>query len=182
MGKRTYIIPLLLVVFIAVSAQAYAWTYQDVVGIYSVKYEAKFWIQGEGTLKDTNYGTIKIKGDKTFVATENDDGKTKKYKGECKVKDDKFIVLKTNSLRTQIWNKAIEPWLISYVEDKGGRITNISKTYSKYKITKADISADGPDNVKIIIHGIVRGNVTDMGRVSREFRYVTKVIFQDRIE
>ena len=182
MKKRTCMISLLLAVFLFASVQAYAWTYEDVVGTYAVKYEAKFWIQGEGTLKDTTYGSIKIKEDKTFVATENDDGKTKKYKGKCKVKDDKFIVLKTKSLRTQIWNKGIEPWLKSYVRDEGGRITNISKKYSKYKITKADISVEGPDKVKIIIHGIVRGNVTDLGRVSRNFRYITKVIFRYRIE
>jgi len=163
-----------------VGAQVYAASIDDVIGTYSMKYSNRFWIKGEGTLRDTTFGTIKIKANKEFVAIENDGGDTKTYSGEFSVKGKKFLIEKTNSLRSQIEIKALKPWLEEYVRDEGANINNIKFTYSKYKITKAKIKSDGPNKLKIILQGTVRGKVSGEGNVKRKFKYRTTVTFQDR--
>jgi hypothetical protein len=182
MKKRYLILLGLLIVSMAVGAKVYAASMDDVIGTYSMKYKDKFWIQGEGTLKDTNSGSCKINADKTFVAIENDDGDTKTYKGKCRVKGNKFIIKETKSLREQIEKKALKPWLKEYVRDQGENIKKIKFKYSKYKITKADITpTDGPDRLKIILNGTVSGNVTGgVGHVVRNFKYKAIVIFGNR--
>jgi hypothetical protein len=183
MKKCYYILLGLLVISIGAGAQVYAASLEDlVIGKYNMKYKNRLWIQREGTLTDTTYGTCKIKADYTFVAIENDGGTTRKYKGKWRIKNDKFTIKATKSFRNQIKNKAIVPWIKEYVKDQGEKITNISIAFSRYKITKAEITVDGPDRLKIILNGIVRGHVSGgVGNVKREFKYKADVIFLDRI-
>ena len=171
------------VISIGAGAQVYAASLEDlVIGKYKMKYNNRLWIQGEGTLTDTTYGTCKIKADHTFVAIENDAGTTRKYKGEWRIRNDRFKINATKSFRNQIKNKAIIPWIKEYVEDQGEVITNIRIEFTRYKITKAEITEDGPDRLKIILNGIVRGHVSGgLGNVRREFKYRAVVIFLNRI-
>ena len=185
MKKHNSIICMLLVISIAFSVHAYAGapSMDDVVGTYyNMKFNDKYWIQGEGTLKDKNTGVGVIKANKKWTLDRNtNEGKVLKYNGKCKVKGNKFIVKKTKSLRDQLEKKALKRWLRLYVEDQGETITNMKFSYSKYKITKAKIIYGGPVSLKIILQGTLSGNVSGgVGKVVRKFKYEANVTFGNR--
>lgn len=182
MQKHYSIICVLLVLTMAFGVQAYAKSMDDVVGTYySMKFKDKYWIEGEGTLRDNNTGVGVIKADKKWTLDRHTNQGTQKYNGKCSVKGNKFIVKKTKSLRNQLEKKALERWLKLYVEDQGETITGIKFTYSKYKITKAKINSGGPVTLKIILQGTLSGNVSGgVGQVMRRYKYQAKVIFRKR--
>jgi hypothetical protein len=183
MKKRNSIICVLLVIAMAVCGQANAKSMDDVVGTYyNMKFKDKYWIQGEGTLRDNNTGVGVIKANKKWTLNRNtNEGKVMKYNGKCRVKGNKFIVKKTKVLRDQLEKKALKRWLKLYVEDQGETITNMKFSYSKYKITKAKIKSGGPVSLKIILQGTLSGNVSGgVGKVVRQFKYEAKVIFGNR--
>ncbi len=176
--KKFYLVLLwLLAISVGVGMPAYAASAKNVVGSYSMKFTDKVWLEGEGTESATNYGNGTLNSNKTFNMTVTSDGH-KTYSGKYRVKKNKLIIKKTKTLRSQIENQVLKPWLIEYVNDEGGNITNINFSYSTYKITKANISQSGPNKVKIILKGRVSGNVTDMGYVSRAFKYSVNAYFQ----
>lgn len=184
MKKRNSIICMLLVIFMAFGVQAYAGaaSMDDVIGTYySMEFKDKYWIQGEGTLRDNNTGVSVIKANKKWTLKRNTNQGIQKYKGKCKVKGNKFIVKKTKALRNQLEKKALKRWLKLYVQDQGETIANIKFTYSKYKITKAKIISGGPVSLKIILNGTLSGHVSGgVGKVVRRFKYQAKVIFGNR--
>ena len=182
MKKCYYVLLGLLVISIGAGSLVYAASMDDVVGEYNMKLKDKFWIQGEGNLRDNNTGVGTIKANKTWNLKRNTkEGKVLKYDGKCRVKGNKFIVKKTKSLRNQLEKKALKRWLKLYVRDQGENIKNMKFSYSKYKITKAKITPSGPSRLKIILHGTLSGNVSgSVGYVVRKFKYQAIVIFGDR--
>ena len=146
-----------------------------------MKFKDKYWIEGEGTLKDNNKGVGVIKANKKWTLNRNTNQGILKYNGKCKVSGNRLIIRRTRSLRDQLEKKALKRWLRLYVEDLGETITNMKFSYSKYKITKAKIESGGLVSLKIILQGTLSGNVSGgVGRVVRQFKYEAKVIFGNR--
>ena len=182
MKKHYSIIGVFLAISMAFVVQAYAESMDDVVGTYYyMKFKDKYWIEGEGTLRDNNTGVGVIKLDKKWFLERNTNQGIQEYNGKCKVKGDKFIVKKTKALRKQLEKKALKRWLELYVEDQGATISGINFTYSKYKITKARVTSSGPVALKIILQGTLSGKVSGgVGQVKRKYKYQAKVLFGNR--
>ena len=177
--KRWYCLFIgLIVLSIGFTAPAGAASMSDVVGTYSsVTVNARLWLEELGTSTDSHFfQEITIGGNKKFTAWMNGE----RYKGKCKVKKNKLIVKKTNSLRKQFGNKAIKQWIEDWVLSEGSRVSNLRLTYSKFKISKARINATGAIKLTINISGTASGNVRGEGSVRSPYKYRATVFFNGR--